>query len=77
MSSEITREVKAYEINRKYIRYDSVVRFKRKSDDKWHRGLVKFVDKNSVKIMRSVGTQESLSATQIGSGQVLIEVEIM
>lgn len=77
MSNSVIKEVKSYEINKKNICYDSVVQYKRKEDERWTRGLVKFVDKNSIKIMRSVGTQESFSATQIALGQILIDVEIM
>lgn len=68
------KEVTTYEINMTEIRCDSIVKYKK--DSEWIRGMVKFVDKNSVKIMRSVGTQESFSATQIGSGNVELAIEI-
>ena len=73
--TSIVKEVTAYQINTKIIRVDSVIQYRERGKD-WVRGLVKFVDKCSIKVVRSFGTNHSLSSTSIGSGDIEIKVEI-
>lgn len=73
--TSIVKEVTAYQINTKIIRVNSVIQYREKGKD-WVRGLVKFVDKYSIKVVRSYGTNHSFSSTSIGSGDIEIKVEI-
>ena len=73
--TSIVKEVIAYQINTKTIRVNSVIQYRERGKD-WVRGLVKFVDKCSIKVVRSFGTNHSLSSTSIGSGDIEIKVEI-
>lgn len=73
--TSIVKEVIAYQIDTKAIRVNSVIQYREKGKD-WVRGLVKFVDNYSVKVVRSYGTNQSFSSTSIGSGDIEIKVEI-
>lgn len=68
-------KVSAYRMDCRFIRHDSVVKYKERDGD-WVRGLVKHVDRDSVKVLSAIGTQKSFSATYIGEGNVEILIEI-
>ena len=71
----VVRESVSYLIDNKVIRVDSVIKYREKGKD-WVRGLIKFVDRDRIKVVRSYGTNHSFSATDIGTGNVEIDVEI-
>lgn len=71
----VVREGVSYLIDNKVIRVDSVIKYREKGKD-WVRGLIKFVDRDRIKVVRSYGTNHSFSATDIGTGNVEIDVEI-
>ena len=73
--TSIVKEVIAYQINTKRIRVDSVIQYREKGKD-WVRGLVKFVDKYSIIVVLSYGTNHEFSSTSIGSCDIEIKVEI-
>ena len=68
-------ETKSYEIDTEAVRYDSIILY-REDGKEWLRGMVKHVDANRIKVVRSVGTNKSFSATQIGRGEVELKLEI-
>lgn len=71
----VVREGVSYQIDPKAIRVNSVVQYQEIGGD-WVRGLVKFVDRDRIKVVRSYGTNYSFSATDIGMGNIKIKVEI-
>lgn len=68
-------ETISYNIDTSAIRIDSIVQYK-ESGKEWFRGMVKYVDRDRIKITRSVGINYSFSATQIGRGDVSLKIEI-
>ena len=72
--TSIVKEVIAYQIDTKAIRVNSVIQYREKGKD-WVRGLVKFIDKCSIIVVLSYGTNHEFSSTSIGSGDIEIKVE--
>lgn len=72
--TSIVKEVIAYQIDTKAIRVNSVIQCREKGKD-WVRGLVKFIDKCSIIVVLSYGTNHEFSSTSIGSGDIEIKVE--
>lgn len=71
---KIIKAATKYLIDRNKIRRDSIVEYKYGNREDFVRGLVKYVDQDSIKIIRSLGTQELFSATEIARKEVEIKV---
>ena len=62
------REKKTFEFNQRLISVDDFIEFREKGETGFKRGIVSYVDKNSIKIVRRYHDQISISAHMLGHG---------
>lgn len=62
------KQTESYVIDQKNMQVDDFVEFKQKGDEHFNRGIVTYVDRNTIKVFRRYHDQVKISAHSIGTG---------
>lgn len=62
------KQIESYVIDQKNMSVDDFVEFKLKGEEHFKRGIVSYVDRNTIKVVRRYHDQISISAHNIGTG---------